>query len=256
MSLLGFDAIGRWALGQNPANKNAALIAGAGAVSSSGQAASFALSQAVAAGALALSGVTVTFQVTAPEAGSAFALSGATTAFKVSELALTGSFALNGVAATTAQVWPVAGTSYALTYRPAPLVPALVASPGAFQVAGVSANDTVLEAAAGAVVLVSPSPTALVRTGDDYDFKLGGVGHYLLEMEEAKRLAAITRDPPPPIDRRTAPIFGPLGRPQSVPPAPAVDMRAVQAQRMEAEKLAVQAAKKRRELEAILLLAS
>jgi len=90
----------------------------------------------------------------------------------------------------------------------------------------------------------------------DAAFLFGGVGHYKLELERAKQLAAITRKAPPPVDLRTRPQFAPLASPPIAAAALAVDMAAVQQQRMAAQMAQVQAAKKRREAEAILLLAS
>jgi hypothetical protein len=150
----------------------------------------------------------------------------------------------------------------------------LAAGAGAFAFVGQAANFKVTEAAAGGSfaftgneAVVTPTtvvavdsgafaatfnPANLARTGADFESPSGGVGHYLLELEEAKRLARITRNPPPPLDLRMQ--FAPLARPPIAPPT--VDLAAIQQQRMAAEMQAAQAAKKRREKEAILLLAS
>lgn len=87
---------------------------------------------------------------------------------------------------------------------------------------------------------------------------LGGIGHYLVEIEEAKRLAAITkRGPPGFVDLRSAPTFAPFGSPPIAPAAPPIDLQAVAAQRAAAQLQAAQATqKRRRDEEAILLLAS
>lgn len=92
--------------------------------------------------------------------------------------------------------------------------------------------------------------------GDQAQFFYGGVGHLLMEMQRAKQLAAITRTIPHPVDRRTMPMFRPVARPLAAPIAPAVDVAAIQKQRMEAAAAAAKVAKRRREEEAILLLAS
>src|SRR5262249_16222908 len=83
---------------------------------------------------------------------------------------------------------------------------------------------------------------------------IGGVGHYLLEEMEARRLAYVKRQPPPAIDRRTAPTFGPIGRPQSAPAAPVPDLQSAANAPVLAQMQADKAAKKQRHLEAILLL--
>ena len=64
----------------------------------------------------------------------------------------------------------------------------------------------------------------------DAAFLFGGVGHYKLELERAKQLAAITRKAPPPVDLRTRPQFAPLASPPIAAAALAVDMAAVQQQ--------------------------
>lgn len=85
----------------------------------------------------------------------------------------------------------------------------------------------------------------------------GGVGHFLVELENARQLARITRKTPQPIDRTTKPQFKPVGSPPMAPPAPAIDLQAIQNQRASAD-AASQAAtiKRRRQEEELLLLAS
>jgi hypothetical protein len=64
---------------------------------------------------------------------------------------------------------------------------------------------------------------ALIWTGAGVDTSYtGGVGHYLEEIERQKRLNAITRKIPGPVDRRTIPRFEPLRAPPSAPAAPAI----------------------------------
>lgn len=90
----------------------------------------------------------------------------------------------------------------------------------------------------------------LVFQEDDFATS-GGVGHFLYEIEEAKRLAAITkRGPPGFVDLRSAPTFPSFGGQPAAPAAPPIDLQAIAAQRAQIQ------AKKRREAEAILLLAS
>jgi hypothetical protein len=96
-----------------------------------------------------------------------------------------------------------------------------------------------------------------LRTGDDFDLVYGGIGHYLVELEEKRRLAAITRKAPVPIDRTTPPGFRPMAAPQPAPsPTAAIDLAAAFAGRA-AERQAQQAAiaRRRRQEAEILLLA-
>ncbi|MGJ4997299.1 hypothetical protein ACQR0Z_22945 [Bradyrhizobium sp. HKCCYLS3077] len=252
MSLLGFDALARLALGDLPhAQQAVVLTAGLGSLVVSGNAAGFSIAEAAAASSTALSGVTATFRVAWPESVTAFAFTGLAASFTISEAAVTGAVALGGGPVATSQTSLAAGASVAITFEPAPLVPAIIASLGAFQATAIAANDTVLEAAAGAVIVLSPSPTDLFRTGDDYEFKLGGVGHFRLELEQAKQLAKISRRAPPPVDLRSALKFEPIGRPSPVTSAPTP-----QSNRTQAEIRAVRVTEKRREEKTIILIAS
>jgi hypothetical protein len=216
--MLGFDAVGRLALGQLPRGSvTATLTAAAGSLTVTGSAVTFSIVEAAAAGSLALSGVT--------------------TSFAVKSAIGAGAFVSAGVAAV--------------------LTPTVNAASGTFTMNGQPVNEIIMEAEGPASFVVAGNYAALSRTGFDYDFQQGGIGHLLMEMERAKQLAAITRTIPPPVDRRSAPTFRPAPRPLAAPIAPAVDMMAaIQKQRMDEAAAASKAAKKRRDEEAILLLAS
>lgn len=83
---------------------------------------------------------------------------------------------------------------------------------------------------------------------------IGGIGHFLEEIERQKRLNAITRKIPGPVDRRTMPRFEPLRAPPSAPAAPAPNVAATPSQPMAAAAAQAEAAKKRRRDEAAVLL--
>lgn len=215
---LGGDALGRLAIGQiqQAGQTTTVLTADPGAFAFTGNAASFTIKQAAAAGSFALTGFAAAFLVKQAAASGAFALTGSAASFRVYETALAGSFVFTGYDARE------------------PLTENV--EPGLFRFTG---NDA-----------------PLTRTGFDYDVQQGGVGHYLYEREKAKQLAAITRPTPRPIDRRTMPRMVPLARPYSAPILPAPAAPPVQPDRMAAAAAQAQATKKRREIEAILLLAS
>lgn len=218
MSLLGFDAVGRLALGQSPQTVTTVLFP-------------------VSAGAFTVTAYPVTFTIKEPAAAGSFAVTGTAAGFTVKESGAPGAFAFSAGGAAT----------FTLTEA---------ASAGSFSLNGQPVNEIILEAEGPAAFTVTGNDAQLSRTGFDYEFQQGGIGHLLMEMERAKQLAAITRTIPPPVDRRTAPTFRPVARPQAAPIAPAVDVSAIQKQRMEAAAAAAKAAKKRRDEEAILLLAS
>lgn len=214
--MLGFGPIGTLAVATGPSS---------GAVT-------FTLT--AAAGSFAMTGVAATFTIREATAAGSFALSGISASFTLKEAAGAGAFAYTGVAAS-------------FTIREQPTA-------GVYTLNGVPANETVLEADQAGAFVFTGNPATLTRTGFDYEFQQGGIGHLLLEAEEAKRLAAITNRPPPGfLDTRTPPTAAPIG-PPIAPAAPAVDLGALRAH---ADALAAQkAAKQRRDIEAILLLAA
>jgi hypothetical protein len=210
--MLGFDAIGRFALGQvRRGNISMPVVSGSFAVS--GQATTFSLSETTAAGSFAL---------LAPSISQVFGVA-------------TGSFAVTGAAQTFGLTWPIDATSYVIT--------------------GSIANNISGSADPGSFVLTG-FDQALIWTGAGVDTSYtGGVGHLLEEIERQKRLNAITRKVPGPVDRRTIPRFEPLQAPPSAPAAPPPDMAAIQNQRMAEAAAQTRTAKRRREEEALLLLA-
>jgi hypothetical protein len=152
-------------------------------------------------------------------AANSFAVSTVPVSFKFAENVAATSNTVTTYPTTEPEVWPIAATSFAITFNDVPLK----------------------------------------WTGAPFDLVYGGVGHYKYEAARARQLAKITRTIPPPIDRRSAPTFAPIGqaRPPIAPAAPAVDMAAIQNQRMaEQAQAAAVAAKRRRNEQALLLLAS
>ncbi|WP_342711512.1 hypothetical protein AAFG13_06630 [Bradyrhizobium sp. B124] len=215
--MLGFDAIGRLALGQ---------VKQTGPVN-----------------------------ISLPAATGSFALAGVAVTFKLLEVATAGGYVLAGVAAGGKITETASSGAFALSLKAAPFNRKISAAPGAFTLTGYAANEPVVEDADPGAFVWTGNDAPLIRTGFDYEVQQGGIGHYLEEMERARQLARITRNPGVPIDRRSRPRFQPIGRPLVAPPAPAVDMRAVERERMAAQMAAAAAQKKRRDEEALLLLA-
>jgi hypothetical protein len=214
MSLLGFDALGRLAVGQLPAIRYVTLTAQASSYTVTGIAATFTITETPAVGSFALTGA-ATGQLSMAVASGSFSTFGIAQSFQITENVAVGSYVISGSLTNNIN---------------AP------SDPGTFRLTSVD--------------------TPLIRTGDDYEFKLGGVGHFLEEIERQKRLNAITRKIPGPVDRRTVPRFEPLRAPPSAPSAPAPDVAAIQNQRTtEAAAQAEAAKKRRRDEEAVLLLA-
>lgn len=220
MSLLGFDALGRLALGQISGNVSTTtiLLVSPGSFALTANAVTFKTTEPVNVAAFGLTGVSTSFKISSAPAAATFALTGVAASFRISAVALTGSYVLSGVPTTELITEPIASAAFTLTFLDVPVS----------------------------------------RTGGDFDLTYGGIGHYLVEVENAKQLARITRKTPRPIDRTTKPQFAPIGSPPSAPPAPVIDLQAAQNERMAAQQqAAAQAAtiKRRREEESILLLA-
>lgn len=259
MSLLGFDAIGRWALGQNPSNGNAALIAAPGSYLLTGVAATFAVGFPADAGTYVITGVDVTFSSAFPAVAGSYSLTGVAATFKASFAASAGSYALTGFAAAEKVQFACAAGSYGVTGNATTFVGTLPAVSGTYVITGSAATAPIVMFAAGGSYVIVPTDTPLLRTGDNFDLVYGGVGHYLVELEKQRQLARITRKTPAPIMRTTKPTFKPVRRAPIAPPAPVIDLQAAQNERMEAQRIAsVQAAtlKRRRQEEEFLLLAS
>lgn len=191
--------------------------------------------------------------VSMPVLPGSFAASGVAQAFSLSEATLSGSFVVTAPSIT--EKFGLSAGSFTLNGVSARGDVELDAIAGSYAVTGSISNNINGAADAGAFHLTG-NPARLERTGFDYEFQQGGIGHLLMEMQRAKQLAAITRTIPPPVDRRTAPTFRPAPRPLAAPIAPAVDVAAIQKQRTETAAAAAKVAKRRREEEAILLLAS
>lgn len=212
MSLLGRDAIGRFALGQIDAGN-----------------------------------------ISMPAVSASFAVSGGGQPFTLAENAAAGSFALS--ATSISEVIEVAAGSFSLTGAAQTFTITENVGAGSYDITGSVSNNVNGVAESGAFLLTAPDQW-IYRTGDDYEFKLGGIGHLLEEIERQKQLNAITRKIPGPVDRRSIPRFEPLRGLSSAPAVPAPDMASVQNQHMAEAAAQARTAKRRRDEEALLLLAS
>jgi hypothetical protein len=188
--------------------------------------------------------------------GGSYTLTGLPAAFRDAFPAAAGAYSLTGVPITL--FGALSAGSFALTGRAAGFSRVQAAAPGAFALTGRAQSTSLVMQAAGAAYVITTPDTSLIRSGFDYEVQQGGIGHYLLELERARQLAAITRKVPGvPIDRRTVPRFEPLRASPIAQAAPAVDMQAAVNERTAAAAATAEAATKRRrrDEEAILLLA-
>lgn len=221
MSLLGFDAIGRLAIGQLPEKALVPIImvVSSASYAVTANAVTFQEAENISPAAFTVAPQGVTLEDLEAVAASTFAVSTIPVSFNTAENVASAAYAVTTYPTTEPEVGLISATSFAITFGDVPLK----------------------------------------WTGAPFDLVYGGVGHYRLEAERARQLARITRTIPPAIDRRTTPTYAPIGvpRPPMAPPAPAVDMAALQNQLMAEQAQAVAAAAKRRRNEqALLLLAS
>jgi hypothetical protein len=141
MSLLGFDAVGRLALGQirQDGPTTTVLSAQGGAFAISSPAIAFRLFTVDAAGAFTRTGNAAVFKVIEPAVSGAFALSGVSATFPLTWPIAGASFTLTGYAAADTTTEPAAGTSYTITGKPAAFPITFSAARGAFTLTGKAA---------------------------------------------------------------------------------------------------------------------
>jgi hypothetical protein len=170
--MLGFDALGRLALGQLPGSAtNTVLVA--------------------ATGAFALTGTAVGFRTALPTASGAYTLTGVAASFVGKLTAATGAYAEGGTASPLAVNLATAAGAYGLTGNAAALTPAIAAGAGAFVATGVAAafTTTFSESAAAYTIAwqaFSDVDALAARTGGfaltgntaqlSVDIDLGGIG--------------------------------------------------------------------------------
>ncbi|MGA7810667.1 hypothetical protein [Bradyrhizobium sp.] len=142
MSLLGFDALGRWALGQTPNSGNFVLIANGGAFALTGLADKFSVGEAASVGAFALGGIAAAFSVSAVASAGALALAGVAAAFHVSEAEAAGGVVVVLGIATVDLIGhpsPPPG-GFAATAVPAGFVVTIAPHPGSYTLSGFAAG--------------------------------------------------------------------------------------------------------------------
>lgn len=217
MSLLGFDAIGHLAIGHP---KDAATVT-------------------------ALVVTTASYAVTANAV-----------TFRLTENISPAAYVVSPQGVTEKQIEAVSSASFAVTANAASLRIIASPAPAAFILTTYPTTEFENEVVAPASFALKFNNVPLIRTGFDYDVQQGGVGHYKLDLERARQLARMARKVPPPIDLRTAPQFKATGSPPMAPALPAPMMPPAPDQRMGEAAAMAKAAKQRRDIEAILLLAS
>jgi hypothetical protein len=219
MSLLGHDALGHWALGHPPDSTATITVL------------------VVATASYTLTANAVTESIIENISPAAFVLAGQGVTEKEIEAVSVANFAVTGNSVSARFLMPLAPAAFVVTANPTTEFETEVIAPASF---AVTFNNV---------------PLVWTGAGIDTSYS-GGVGHYKLDLERARQLAKITRKVPPPVDLRTAPTFKAVGSPPIAPAIPAPMMQPIPNQGMAEAAAKAKVIKQRRDIEAILLLAS
>jgi len=136
MSLLGFDALGRWALGQLPSTSNFLLLAAQGSISLAGRPVAFVTSERVTAAGFLETGLSAGFKVTQFADKGSYALAGNAAIVRIRQASLGASFLLSGVAAAARVRTPASTRAILLSGASVSFSTWLISTPGAFAWAG------------------------------------------------------------------------------------------------------------------------
>jgi len=136
MSLLGFDAVGRWSLGQLPNNSNFVLLAAQSSIALAGQSVAFATSEVAATAGFLEGGISAGFKVTQPGNPGSFAFAGNAAAFGFRQASLGGSVLLNSLAVISTVRTAVSTGAIIVTGEAVPFFASVASGPGAFAWAG------------------------------------------------------------------------------------------------------------------------
>jgi len=141
MSLLGFEALGRWSPGEFPAKDGSAtLIARAGDFVAAGQPAAFSDALAAGSGSLGLSGRSAALNMSGTFGPGTFAADGIAADFDVSEAAAHARFAIAGVDSKYALGAVVVSGEFAVSAFSDPGEIVLGVAPAAFAFTGAVSN--------------------------------------------------------------------------------------------------------------------
>lgn len=209
--MLGYDALGRLALGEIPTGgaQTVVLWAESGSYQVTGKAAAGPLSMVAGKGGYVVTGSAA--HLLAKADSGAYALTGAGVALDVRFGAAPGSYAVTGRSVAFGTALAADPGSYAVTGGSA--AQRWATGSGAYVVTGADAYlDSRIAAGSGAYV-VTLGAFELRRTGYDWQPDQYGIGHVKLAMAEARRRAVVVKPTPRPVLPRLPAL------PQYVPPA-------------------------------------
>jgi hypothetical protein len=194
--MLGFDALGRLALGEIPqAAQNVTLVAGVGSYAITGNATAGLIGEAAQGGGYVVTGYPAGLAGKA-DAG-AYALTGNAVAFRLNFAEAAGSYAITGSAATFMPIEAATSGQYTLTGSDASQ--RFAADSGAYTVTGYTILVPIVFVAESGSYALTLGNYELRRTGYDYRPDQYGIGHIKLAMEEARRLSQVVKPTPYPV---------------------------------------------------------
>lgn len=211
--MLGFDALGRLALGQGgeTAVSNIVLVADAGSYSTTGTAISFKLGEAAASGSYAITGNAAVFGANFITSAGSYAVTGVNIDFDAALLGVAGSYAISGVDTGGLDTTFVATAgSYSLTGNATLFDTALLAVSGSYSITGSNALLPIDWLAESGSYEITLGQYELIRTGDETEQVYGGVGHYLEALLAKQKLERITKRRPPPAQVQRLPQLRPF----------------------------------------------
>lgn len=210
--MLGFDALGRLALGEIPTGgaQNVVLWAESGTYQITGKATAGPLSMVAGQGGYVVTGA-ATHLLAKVESG-AYTLTGAGVALDVRFVAASGGYVITGKPATFGPALAADPGSYAVTGGSA--AQRWATGSGAYVVTGSAAHLESRIAAGSGAYVVTLGAFELRRTGYNWSPDQYGIGHVKLAMAEARRRAVVIKPTPQPVQPRLPAL------PQYVPPAP------------------------------------
>jgi hypothetical protein len=194
--MLGFEALGRLALGEIPqAAQNVTLVADPGAYAITGNATAGLIGEAAQSGSYAVTGYPAGVAGKA-DAGT-YALTGNVIAFSADFVASGGSYAVTGNSAVFAPAESAASGQYTITGADA--AARLATDSGSYAITGNAILFPIVLLADSGSYTLTLGNYELRRTGYDYPPDQYGIGHIKLAMEEARRLSRVVKPTPYPI---------------------------------------------------------
>jgi hypothetical protein len=258
--MLGFEALGRLALGEIPqAAQNVTLVADPGVYAITGHATAGLIGEVAQPGNYVITGYPV--GLTGKADHGSYALTGSVIVFGAEFIAAGGSYVVTGHDAVFVPAEAAASGHYTITGHDAGQ--RFATDSGSYQITGNAIVLPVVLLAESGSYVITLGEFELRRSGYDYPPDQYGIGHIKLAMEEARRLSRVVKPTPYPVVNKLPRLI-----PQPAAPAHALPIGglidnsdllnhlAAQRQQVEAQQMARAQQQARNRAVAVLLLAA